>query len=440
MKKNSLEYLKHSKPAYTPKLEAILNAPSPAKHIQNLPIPELFYHLTLTDEETKLQVMPLINQEQLTGLLDIGGWKDDRIHPKGIMAWLKPYLEIDPTKKQFYKRFQLLEEEYQIALGCGRIEMIDLETYEDLASDRQDLFNHLPGNELFYRLLTTDEKEVEFFENLIEAMFSQNVAYAYSYLAHCHSMPPNETEHQLSRFRNARLEEEGFIPYEESLLCLRPLKKSEIKIPHLEQADSNETSIISTSVSSNFLKDVFAYFYENEPKIHKDLELRFNSLGNSIAAATKVEPHEISVLHTIQQISSAYVSLALNSLCGSSLEVAAEVTKNNHPQILFRYGLHLLRESQEKFFKEARTHKFQEFLEFERLFDQQKWALLQTKIIEDLSKDLPYEQCIHIAGCLHQFPYLYAPKETTTQRYIDSSQALSTWEAGIEKIIKGIKS
>ena len=50
-----------------------------------------------------------------------------------------------------------------------------------------------------------------------------------SLIAHLSQLPPNESEHLLLQFRNARLEEDGFINEEEAALCFIPLKHQKYK-------------------------------------------------------------------------------------------------------------------------------------------------------------------------------------------------------------------
>ena len=152
-----------------------------------------------------------------------------------------------------------------------------------------------------------------------------------------------------------------------------------------------------------------------------------------------MEPSDIGTLHTIQKIVSAYSSLGLEVLCENNPNYAVQLLKANHPQVLFRHGLTLLREAQIEFTRIAGELKLFHIASYKHMVAKQKWVKLQENIILDANNFKNSADLLMFTGAFHQFPYFYGSKQKQPQQYIDSIELLDTWKTQIIKAIKETK-
>ena len=201
--------------------DAILESPEAKQIIQSLPIQPLYYGLKRKGLADCLDVLPHLSEEQVTRIVDYDVWYKDRLVPKKAFELLSFFGEVGA--EELYKRFAYLEEEYQLAMMGGLIEVFDLEEFEAMTQEQQDTLQAMPCKEVYYRVETDDEEVKNFVLKLMAAIQEHNMRYAYSVLGHCAYGVPSENEENIKRFRTARLEEDGFVTYQDSLSCFTPL-------------------------------------------------------------------------------------------------------------------------------------------------------------------------------------------------------------------------
>ena len=135
-------------------------------------------------------------------------------HKKKTLKWLQLYAEVSP--KESFQRFQQLDEEYQIGLLSPYIRCFTQDEYAQMPPEQQDLLSRFPGDAIYYSVNTPDKEIAEGIEQLLSAGMETQMEYVLSLVCHAGYIPPNESELLLTQFRRARLEEDGFVTYEES--------------------------------------------------------------------------------------------------------------------------------------------------------------------------------------------------------------------------------
>jgi hypothetical protein len=208
-------------------LDALLAADDPAAAVQAVPAQALYLALRQRGPEDCLEVLPLLSADQVARVFDYDVWSEDRLEPLRAARWLNLFKE--GGQEELYRRFRDLDEEYQVALLSPLIELYDEEDYERMTQTEQDALNRLPCGTLFYRVKSEDPRLEEFVSAVVEAALAGDMNYAYSLLSHAAYAPPNEAEGLLSQFRRARLEEDGFVTFEESLAAFQPVDSEALK-------------------------------------------------------------------------------------------------------------------------------------------------------------------------------------------------------------------
>ena len=286
-----------------------------------------------------------LTAEQVTGIFDFDIWKEDRISPNSAFQWLKIFGEIGT--EELYNRFKDLDEDYQLAILGPYIRVYDQDEYEKMSDAQQDRVTALPASEFYYEITSADPDIFEGIENLIESTMAHNMAYTISLLAHACYMPPAEQEVLAAQFRKARIEEEGFVSFEESLSSFFSLNLDD-KVrqwqPLVLKNGEGLASPASDVRSSGFLAKALAFGAKNKwNRAEVDtLNAGFIFVANNLCAASQIETDDERGLNMIVRQVKAMSGLALEVLSGGDLKLAAVILLKEHPKTLFRSGISLI--------------------------------------------------------------------------------------------------
>lgn len=349
-------------------LDGLLSTEDAAAQVQALE-PSLIRHIILTAGiEEHLDLLPLLTQEQVTHIMDFEGWDADQLSPSGAARWLQLHKQAKP--EELFRRFRELEEEFQMGLLGPLVETFDLDAYEKMGDAEQDALLRLPCDEVFYKIKSQDPEVRQFVEELVGQALAQDIEYAYSMLAHASYLPPSEQESLALRFRNARLEEEGFVtPEDASRLFLAPagedaiLRWSGSNVAQLvdrlissatgSNTRSNESTSVSTSVKSpHATMTLEAALAESNPEASGSLALSLSHLANTLAVATGLDADNHQGLRLVLAHTKGYCNLGLELLASASaesgtpmfIETATRIVSKEHPATLFKTSIAALDE------------------------------------------------------------------------------------------------
>lgn len=376
--------------------------------IQALPAQVVYRSLVAKGLSDSLEVLPLLSDEQVIHIFDYDVWRDDRLAPVEVVKWLSLWREIG--KEELYRRFRGLDEEYQVAFLSGRVEMFDEEEYDKLSQSEQDSLTRLPCNTLFFRLKAEDPRIEEGVEALVEAALASDVAYAYSLLNHAAYMPPNESEDALARFRRARLEEDGFVSYEESLLAFQPVDLDEltrkwsgsgqasglVSGPLVPRAEAQERSLLAATLE--------AAAAGMAPEDYEVLMRSFAHLGNALCAASKVTTEDLAGQRRVLGLAQGLANLGLEVVSGRDPGRAVGAVRGEHPQLLFRAGITAVRRLGEALTRRLASAKLPQADELARLLKLGRYGMLLHTVDRVLLPVLGFERAEILKGLFNRFP------------------------------------
>ena len=385
-------------------LDALLVAEDPEKAVQAVAPQSMYAALVAKGPEDCLDVLPLLSEEQVTRIFDYDVWDKDRLEPLKAVRWLSLFKEVGP--EEMLRRFRDLDEEYQVGLLAPLVELFTDEEYEKMSQGEQDALHRLPCGTLFYRLKSADSRLDEFVEGLVEAALASDVAYAYSLLAHASYMPPNEQEALLGQFRRARLEEDGFVSYEESLAAFRPVDLEQLR-QRWAFALHRETAALAPAPEDDarpFLRRVV----EDEPGAWTPDETETRQrglafLGNSLCAAAQIAPDDVGGMARVLTHAQSLLSLGLEWLASGDPRTGREILKKEHPQLLFRAGLTLVWRLADAVLQAFVRHGLPEAATMRQHLALDKRGLLELDV-ERLTPLLGFERVELLKGLLTRFP------------------------------------
>ena len=326
-------------------LNAILHAENPEALAQAVPRRDMYLALVTADPEEALEVLPLLSDEQFVSIVDNEAWKDGHLAVHQAIRWLDLYKHLGA--EQLYKRFRQLDEEYQVALLNPYIEMVDEDAFEKLPQNEQDTFSALPCNTLWWKVKGGDDKIQEFVTSLVSASMAEDAAYVYSLLGMASMLPPNEQEALLKQFRDARLEEDGFVSLEESLDLFAPFgagKDLISKWSSPQKEDQSSAMVRTDSGSALFIDSVLRKAASSgvaDSVAVENIQKGFAYLANAVSAACQVEPDDVSGLKSLLQQVKCMSSFGLDVLSKGNDDKAIEILFTEFPKVVFRFALSL---------------------------------------------------------------------------------------------------
>jgi len=322
--------------------KAILDCQDPEAAAQAIARRDMYLALVSQGPEDALEVLPLLSQEQFVSILDNEAWHDGHLMVHQAIRWLDLYKHLGTD--QLYKRFRQLDEEYQVALLNPYIELVDEDAFEKLSQHDQDKFTALPCNTLWWKVKDGDEKVQEFVTSVVSAAISEDPAYVYSLLGMAAMLPPNEQEALLKQFRDARLEEDGFVCLEES----RELFSSYVGAQDLLQkwtkfsTGAQSRPVPSVASGGLFLDSVMGLASKTgiaDSQAIENVQRGFAFLANAVSSACQVQPDDVNGLTSLLQQVKCISSLGLEILAQGDEAKAVEVLFTEYPKTVFKFAL-----------------------------------------------------------------------------------------------------
>ncbi|MBF0443245.1 MAG: hypothetical protein HQK54_15155 [Oligoflexales bacterium] len=388
--------------------DKILESPSAREIIRSIPAQPLFFALKNKGLDESLDILPLLSHEQLVAMFDYDVWSEDRLDTGKAFSWLAKYMEI--SEEELFERYSHLDEEYQLALLSEKIQVFTDAEIEKLPETEQDGLIQMPCGKVFYKILSSDRNEIDFIKNLVGAALKYNLPYAYSLIQHASYLPPNETEHTLRQFRTARLEEDGFVSFDESQQIFLPLSLAEIHQKwESERNLVRKGAVLATESgmgSEGFLNRVLKYAPDSSLSIDEGFAIhqKLLYLANSLCTATNIEPDDVSGLNIMLQQCKAVTGLGLDFLSGGDLQLALKILKEEHPRTLFRTGVSLVDHVRSQVIRRFDSLGIEGTSQLRRFYERRKWGSIQWHIDRNFTGYFDLETVEILKGLFNRFP------------------------------------
>lgn len=403
-------------------LNSLLQSKDPVMAVGQVE-PSLIRHVIIASGvEDHLEVLPLLTRDQMTHIVDFEGWHDGQINPVQTARWLQLHRQAKPG--ELFRRFADLEEEFQLGLLGPLIEIFDLEAFEELPQTEQDQLRRLPCGEVFYKIKSEDEEVCRFIETLMEEALTADIQYAYSLLAHAAYLPPAEQEALAHQFREARMEEEGFVSPSEAAkvfiatnaeatvlqwtgldvkTCLERIQKSALTTTNtgaLKTIDFDGQPRLSSIEHAMTACD---------PETASQFVTGLSHLANTLAVAAGLDPDNRNGLRLILAHTKGYCNLGLEILGEGTADAGklSQIIAKEHPATLFKVSVAIcdqIRQNtirtleQQSALSPAAAHRLQQLL-FSRKFGQ-----ILHQLDQDLLPSAGVEVTEIVKGLCNRFP------------------------------------
>lgn len=368
----------------------------------------LYFSLKNKGLDDSLDVLPLISKEQFIKIFDYDVWQHDEISTEKVFSWLNLYKKIEV--KQMLTRYQELDEEYQIATLAPYVKAYTEEEYEKMGEAQQDSLYAFPGNEIYFSVGGLDKKTHESVVDFFEIAGEHDIEYAASLLSHLTYMPPRESSFAMSQFRKARLEEDGFVSFEESRSFFQALntKAFKAKLDSLPEASCQhkQTDLVLQDDSKSFLDQVLCYSKEHYPEEAEKVQKSFLLLVNALTTAVGVESDSLSDIKHLLKITHGTVSFSLEVLAHKNISYGAYLlSKECYLKDLFRFAVSYLNDIKRDFLKKLATHQVIDAKKYLSDLDTFKYGALLDRVDKNLLGVFGLERTEVLKAFLSRFSF-----------------------------------
>lgn len=386
-------------------IDALLANPDAEEIVPHLPAQALYYALKQKGVEDALDLLPMLSQDQVERMLDYDAWHRDELVPKKFFKFLKSFAEV--SREQLFLRFSELDEEYQLAALQGFFRIHEVENAFDLSEDLQDRAYRMPCDKVFYEIVSEDADEIAFLEELMESAKENNLRYAYSLIGHSAYLPPGEMLAQVSRFRRGRLEDDGFVNYEDSLSIFEPIDRQALLQKWSATAQSMDLNELAVQGGSGlFLDAVLRAASEHDVSVDELFALHqgFLYLANALCSATHVEPDDIPGLNRLLEQGKAILSLGLEYIAQGQLEVGIAALRGESSRTLFRVGLSLVDRLRAEVLKSLEHMHWPRVERLQRYYIARQWGQILLELDRHWIQNVGIQAGEILKGLFNRFP------------------------------------
>lgn len=390
-------------------IPALIENPDAAQIVPNLPVQPLYYALKQRGFGDALEILPFLTDDQVVHMADYEAWDGEEFSQKRMINFLKPFAAI--SSDELYRRFTELDEEYQIATLESMFTVHEVEQIYDLPEDIVDRVQAMPCNTIFYEIHTDDKEDFDFIERLLESARENNMRFAYALLGHTTYNPPGENEMQVSQFRKARLEEDGFIGYDESLKIFSPIDRKGLRLkwqedqfahPSVHSKDAlalQGTDVLFFDASLLAARDSGANIDELY-QIHSSLL----SFANALCSAAKVTVDDVHGLNRVLEQGKALASLGLEYLADGDLRMGGKIIVDEHPKTLFQTGFGIIEDLRLGTIRALKRMGMPRAEALEKLYVARQWGAMLLEIDRNWLEFVGMEAAEILKGLLNRFP------------------------------------
>jgi hypothetical protein len=310
-------------------LNEILSHPQPNALVHSFPEEDLFFLVHHIGPEDALEVLALASDRQWEYVLDIESWAKDRINLNAITHWLNLLLQADATR---FTRWAMTEKPELIEYYMFKTCEVQIREHDQDPSDIGD--DYITFDDIFYVKIPSvseetgdeageQEKQNAFLTQMLSRLSDTDHVLYQQTLLRSANVIPAESEEEFYRFRNARLAEKGFQPFDEAVGIYQPIAAKEIRkrkkalshakdldafvpVPLHQHALMDKDSIFSRALSRISLEEAF-----------EQIQIEFAGLCNRITSADQKPVNEREELRVIVKKACGYLSIGMERLSGN---------------------------------------------------------------------------------------------------------------------------
>jgi len=329
-------------------MERILQDPQPLPLVHSFPEQDLYFLIHDIGPQDTLPLLSLASDRQWEHIVDLEAWQKDQIDVKPVARWLGLLLDADPDR--FIRWFLEQKLEFIEFYLYKNIEVRVREHDQDPTELGSDFFSL--DNSYFIRIVDqpvkdegdeiSDDQRKKFLTKFIKHLADfDHRTYQQVMLEATHVLPA-ESEEKCYHWRNVRLAEKGFLPFDEAVGIYQPIKPQNIDQHKIDRiADSHDTpGVLSISQYPIRLLKEDNHFTRalatltGSPAL-PGIQAEFASLCNRIIVADHKTVRDRQELRHIVKKACGFISLGLERL----VKDQADMNPRQAAELFIKYPL-----------------------------------------------------------------------------------------------------
>jgi hypothetical protein len=311
-------------------LEKILSDPQPAALVHSFAESDFYLLVHEIGPEDSMPLLALASDKQWNHIVDLESWAKDRIEVTGVTRWLNLLLEADPSRFiRWFLKDRLNFIEFYL---FHNIEVRVREHDQDPSELGEGFFTldqvyYVRFLKLPAALLDSaigEEERRQFLMRFLERLAAHDHLVFQHVLLEATHVIPAETEEEEYHWRNVRLTEKGFVPFDEAIGIYQPVKLLELKsltskfLPRAPEAVSSMLPVPAYPLREMPRDSFFSQALERiEPdNTLADIQWEFANLCNQIIVADHKSIRQREQLRQIVAKACGYISIGLERIEG----------------------------------------------------------------------------------------------------------------------------
>ena len=318
-------------------LDRILEDPQPAAIVHSLPINDFYLLVHDIGPDDSLPLLELASDRQWDHIVDLETWQHDRLDISAASRWLDYLMTAAPDR---CVRWAIEKQLDLVELYLWRNLEVRIREHDQDPSDFGPDFFSLDSH-YYIRIidLPAPEDETVFNEEHRQGFINKflnrladyhHPAYQSLLLETAHIIPA-EAEETALHWRNVRLAEKGFVPFDEAVGIYQPLRPGQLPARALGAGGSAETTDASLPVPVYPFKELASDTHFARALLQigagnrlNRIQHEFAHLCNRIIVADRLTVRNRDSLREVVKKACAYISIGLEQLAPAAGKVAPE--------------------------------------------------------------------------------------------------------------------
>lgn len=329
-------------------VEAILDRPDVDAYVQAIEAPLLLDLIKRAGWDDAMELLGHVSSEQLQTFVDLDCWRRDTFLPQALEPWLVGLLteagdaafkrhcrEVDPEVLAMYFKANLL------------VDLMDEEGLVPPAFAAMEVETSPDG--VYALVYPEDERTAAILRAMLDRLYEVDRVLAWTLLeaARWELMSPMEDE--AYRWRTSRLEELGFVEFDEAMVIYQPLDPVRYREkleagdfePKPRAAVPSSLPVVAVAASEErFYAAAMMQRLEGEALDRTMAE--FVALQNRAFIAEGIEPGDVSEGQFVAERTTGYLSIGLEYLSRRDDARALEILRSAPLRNVFRVGFTII--------------------------------------------------------------------------------------------------
>lgn len=336
-------------------LDRILDDPQPAALVHSLPMTDFYLLLHDIGPDDSLPLLQLASDRQWDHIVDLETWRHDRFDLSAASRWFDLLLAADPdrfVRWTFDQRLDLIELYLQ-----RNIQVRTREHDQDPSEFGKDFFSLDDSH--YVRILDlppsseetvfNEEHRNRFINKFLHHLADFSLKAYQGLLLESAHLIPSETEEAALHWRNVRLAEKGFLPFDEAVGIYQPMSPDALPANGAAQSSSADYPDVRMPVPAYPFKELASdtpfgmalQQIDSGERLHR-IQHEFVNLCNRIIVADHRTVRDQDGLREVVRKACGYLSIGLERLATDGVAVdpqwaAGQISRHSLGD-LFRVG------------------------------------------------------------------------------------------------------